>query len=66
MADEFQPWYVSAWNFFISARPSYNPDMLGRFSHPKSFLTRVRHILSALNFQGDDFLFTRPYLGSLA
>ena len=57
---------MSAWNFFISARPSYSPDMLGRFSHPKSFLDRARHILSALHIQGDNFLFTRPYLDSLA
>ena len=65
MADEFQPWYVSAWNFFISARPSYTPDMLGRFSHPKSFPARAQHILSALHIQGDNFIFTRPYLRSL-
>lgn len=35
MSDEIQPWYVSAWNFYIPTRISYGPDATGLFSHPK-------------------------------
>ncbi|CAL5223535.1 g6067 [Coccomyxa viridis] len=65
MSDEWQPWYASAWNFYIPLRLSYSLDQLGRYAPPKSFLDRLRHTLSALNIQIDDYLHTRPYLRSL-